>query len=124
MSRATSWWCVASLAVAAVQQAVAATAAPADPKHCEQLHAVANASPGFVPRYGAVVVGTGRARLYTAPDAACDSGRFLIPKDRVTVYTPYKEWVQVLFIHPKTGEDTMGWMLDSRLKTTGTMGPR
>ena len=49
--------------------------------------------------------------------------RVVRPK-RVTVYTPYKEWVQVMFIHPKTGEDTMGWMLDSRLKTTGTMGPR
>lgn len=120
MSRAISW-CVLCLAAVAAQ---AVAAAPADGKRCEELHAVANASPGFVPRHGAVVVGTGRARLYTAPDAACDSGKFLIPKDRVTVYTPYKEWVQVMFIHPKTGEDTMGWMSDSRLKTTGTMGPR
>jgi len=121
MFRATSW-IAACLAATAVQ--VAAAAAPADPKRCEQLHEVANASPGFVPRYGAVVVGVGRAHLHTAPDAACDSGKFLIPKDRVTVYTPYKEWVQVMFIHPKTGEDTIGWMLDSRLKTTGAMGPR
>ncbi|WP_295981277.1 hypothetical protein [uncultured Variovorax sp.] len=93
-------------------------------KRCKELHTVANASPGFVPRHGAVVIGTGRARLYTAPDAACDIGRLLIPKDRVTVYTPFREWVQVMYIHPGTGEDTMGWMLGSRLETTGTMGPR
>jgi hypothetical protein len=101
----------------------ASAAPPGASKRCEALHAVANESPGFMPRHGAVVTGTGRAHLHSAPDAGCDSGKFLVPNDRVTVYTPYKEWVQVMFIHPKTGEDTMGWMLDSRLKTTGTMGP-
>jgi hypothetical protein len=129
MFRATSGGAAlaASATLAALALLAAATPASAAPpgesKRCEALHAVANESPGFMPRRGGVVTGTGRAHLHTAPDAGCDSGKFLVPNDRVTLYTPYKEWVQVMFIHPKTGEDTMGWMLGSRLKTTGTMGP-
>ena len=116
----TALWCVCL--AAAASQALAATA-EADAR-CEKIGVAADASPGFVPPLGAVVVGAGRARLYSAPDAGCDSGKFLIPNDHVTVYTPYRQWMQVMFIHPKTGEDTTAWILESRIKTTGTMGPR
>ena len=99
-----------------------ALAAP-DAKRCEALDATAQQGAGFHPPLSARVVGKGRAALYLAPDEACKDTKFLIPRDLVTVYTPHDGWMYVMFVHPKTGEDTSAWIREDRLKTTGTIGP-
>lgn len=51
-------------------------------------------------------------------------GVFIIPGDQVIAYDAYRKWSSVMFTHPKTGEDTLGWVETSRLKMIGTIGPR
>lgn len=110
--------CALGLTLAATH----ALAAP-DAKRCEAINATAQQGAGFHPPLSARVVGSGRAALYLAPDEACKDTKFLIPRDSVAVYTPYKQWMYVMFVHPKSGVDTSAWIREERLKTTGTLGP-
>ncbi|VVE59289.1 hypothetical protein PAN31117_05243 [Pandoraea anapnoica] len=47
---------------------------------------------------------------------------FIIPGDGVTVYKPYKNWCQVMYINRKTDEDFEGWIEGRRLRLGGTTG--
>jgi hypothetical protein len=77
----------------------------------------------FRPPLAATVIGTGRAYLHSAPASECMSKRlFIIPHDNVTVYKPYKNWYQVMYINSKTGEDFEGWIEDRRLRLGDTVG--
>jgi hypothetical protein len=69
---------------------------------------------------GYEVIASGRSYFYTAPSASCiDKNIFLIKGDTVDAYADYGEFTFVMFIHPKTGKDTSGWMLTQQLKETG-----
>lgn len=55
--------------------------------------------------------------FYAAPDSQCMTKRtFIVPGDSVTVYKPYKNWYQVMYINSKTGEDFEGWVEEGRLR--------
>jgi hypothetical protein len=77
----------------------------------------------FSPVEGYQVVGTGRLYFHTAPHAHCRSKEvFVIPGDHLIAYTEYQGWVSVMYINPKTSQDSQGWVPSQRLKFTGTMG--
>ena len=79
---------------------------------------------GFYPRRSYSVEGSGRLYFHTAPDARCRSKDiFVIPEDRLIVYTSYDGWLEVMYTNPKTGEDYSGWVRSERLKFNGTLGP-
>ncbi len=70
------------------------------------------------------VTGAGRLYFHTAPDAACrDAKVFVIPGDKLTVYTEYHGYVSVMYLNPKSGEDFMGWVEAKRLEFAGTLAP-
>lgn len=72
-----------------------------------------------------IITGKGRAYFYSAPNSACKSSQlFVVPGDTVIAYAEYQEFTSVLYIHPKTGAQTDGWLPSARLKATGTgVGP-
>ncbi|AOI61952.1 hypothetical protein [Burkholderia diffusa] len=77
----------------------------------------------FRPPVMATVIGTGRAYFHSAPESKCINKRlFIIPGDNVTVYKPYKNWYQVMYVNNKTGEDFEGWIEDRHLRLGGTVG--
>ena len=51
-------------------------------------------------------------------------GVFVIPKDQLITYAQSGEWSSVMYSNPKTGNTVSGWVKSSRLKKTGTVGPR
>ena len=70
------------------------------------------------------VTGAGRLHFHTAPDAACrDAKVFVIPGDKLTVYTEYQGYVSVMYLNPKSGEDFLGWVEARRLEFVGTLAP-
>lgn len=67
-----------------------------------------------------VVTGKGRLQFHSAPDPICAMpGVFVIPDDHVIAYAEYGAYTEVMYIHPKTGNDTMGWVESARLQETG-----
>jgi hypothetical protein len=77
----------------------------------------------FRPPVMATVIGAGRAYFHSAPESECITKRlFIVPGDNVTVYKPYKNWYQVMYVNNKTGEDFEGWIEDRRLRLGGTIG--
>lgn len=91
---------------------------------CEAVSAKAESQGGALfPRLGYKVVGKGRLYFYSAPDAACRTATFVIPKDHLIAYTEFGGWLSVMYTHPKTGEPSDGWVKADRLKVTGTMSP-
>jgi hypothetical protein len=105
-----------SLALATL---LAATSGAVD---CKALDRRANSDGAFIPGGEAIheVVGTGRLPFYSAPDARCAMpGVFVIPKDEVIAHVDYGGYTLVMFINLKTGTDTEGWVLTSRLRATG-----
>lgn len=92
---------------------------------CEEPAIGTRDVPAFSPPLGAVVVGTGRLQFYSAPDRACAmKGVFVIPNDQVVAYAQTRGWSSVMYSNPATGNTVSGWVQSSRLKTTGTVGPR
>jgi len=70
------------------------------------------------------VTGAGRLHFHSAPDAACrDAKLFVIPGDKLTVYTEYQGYVSVMYLNPKSGDDFMGWVEAKRLEFVGTLAP-
>lgn len=81
------------------------------------------ADDNFRPPVTATVIGAGRAYFHSAPASECEiKGLFIIPGDNVTVYKPYKDWYQIMYINRKTGEDFEAWVEGSRLRLGGTVG--
>jgi len=73
------------------------------------------------PLYGKVI-GHKKLNFYTAPDAQCKmKGVFVIKGDSLTVYKPYKDWLNVMYI-AKDGEDYMGWVPAKQVKINGQYG--
>jgi len=90
----------------------------ADLPGCRHLAAVAGgADDNFRPPLSAMVTGSGRAYFHSAPAAECVSKHtFLVPGDTVTIYKPYENWYQVMYVNGKTGEDFQGWIEEGRLR--------
>ena len=65
------------------------------------------------------VIGHGKLIFYSAPNAQCQIKELLAePGSSVTVYKPYKRWVNVMFI-AKNGDDFVGWVPSNRVKVVG-----
>ena len=68
------------------------------------------------------VIGNQKLNLYTAPAAQCKmKGVFVIKDDSLTVYRPYKNWLNVMYI-AKDGEDYIGWVSAKQVKINGQYG--
>ena len=92
---------------------------------CEEPQTGTKAVPSFSPPLSAVVTGTGRLQFHSAPRSGCAmKGVFVIPKDELIAYAQSGGWSSVMYSNPKTGDTVYGWVQSSRLKTTGTVGPR
>jgi hypothetical protein len=93
---------------------------------CKEPKIGSDAAPMFSPPLGEVVIGKGRLQFYSAPNLACAmSGVFVIPNDKLTAYAAADGgWEQVMYMNDKTGDVVSGWVKSSRLKVTGTMGPK
>jgi len=93
---------------------------------CKEPEIGTDSVPVFSPPLSEVVIGKGRLQFYSAPNPACAmSGVFVIPKDQLIAYAQSDDgWASVMYSNPKTGDTVMGWVKASRLKETGTVGPR
>jgi hypothetical protein len=93
---------------------------------CKEPKTGTNKVPIFSPPLANVVTGAGRLQFYSAPNLGClMEGVFVIPKDELVAYAQTSDgWSQVMYINPRTGNDVSGWVRSSRLKVTGTMGPK
>ncbi len=82
--------------------------------------------PAFSPPLGEVVIGTGRLQFYSAPNLNCLlAGVFVIPNDQLIAYAQSNDgWTSVMYVNPRTGNNVSGWVRSSRLKETGTVGPK
>jgi hypothetical protein len=104
---------------------MALTAASASAADCAAIYKQAQEKElRRVPVSSHRVIGAGRLHFHTAPDAACrDAKLFVIPGDKLTVYTEYQGYVSVMYLNPKAGEDFMGWVEAKRLEFVGTLAP-
>ncbi|HMW47006.1 MAG TPA: hypothetical protein PK011_02650 [Marinagarivorans sp.] len=90
---------------------------------CEAILKKAQEEQALIPGYQAMHTISGKTRAYfhSAPANTCINKQlFLVPGDSVVAYADYQEFTSVLYIHPKTGVETEGWVLTQRLKATGT----
>jgi hypothetical protein len=102
----------------------AALAAP--PAGCREPQIGTTAVPMFSPPLAVVVIGTGRLQFHSAPNARCAmNGIFVVPRDEMVSYAQTKSgWSSVMYTNPRTSNNVQGWVQSSRLKETGTLGPR
>jgi hypothetical protein len=92
---------------------------------CEEPEIGTKAAPSFSPPLSVVVIGTGRLQFHSAPNPGCTmKGVFVILKDELIAYAQSGVWSSVMYSNPKTGNTVSGWVTSSRLKKTGTVGPR
>ncbi|MFC7301102.1 hypothetical protein [Cognatiluteimonas weifangensis] len=88
---------------------------------CEKLAQFADETGGqIIPRATFKVTGEGRLYFHSAPSNECRAKEFVIPKDEVVAYQEFRTWTYVMYLHPKTGQDTSGWVQTSRLTYAGT----
>jgi hypothetical protein len=75
---------------------------------------------------GHKIIGSGRAYIYSVPNETCrNDNLFLVPGDLLNAYAEYENFIYILYIHPKTGRETTGWIKVDRLQPTGTgIGPK
>jgi hypothetical protein len=101
-------------------------AALAAPPACKEPQTGTTAVPMFSPPLAVVVIGAGRLQFHSAPNARCAmNGIFVVPKDEMMSYAQTKSgWSSVMYTNPRTGNNVQGWVQSSRLKETGTLGPR
>ena len=98
---------------------------PAHAAECTEPVTGTKAAPAFSPPLSEVVIGAGRLQFYSAPNPGCImEGVFVIPKDELIVYAQSNGWSSVMYSNPKTGNSVNGWVKSSRLKETGTVGPK
>jgi hypothetical protein len=63
-----------------------------------------------------VVSGPGRLYFHTAPDARCrQKDLFVVPNDRLEVFSDHAGFTEVIYWHPVTGTGTAGWVASARL---------
>lgn len=90
---------------------------------CVSAAAKAETEKVLIPGYqsGRMIVGKGRAYFFASPHIMCGNKKvFVVPGDQVNAYAEYNEFTWVLYLHPKTGVETEGWLLTERLEPTGT----
>ena len=98
--------------------------AQAEQNNCNSLNKIAEAKGAiYAPVLGKTVIKPGRLYFHSAPHSSCKlKETFIIKGDHVVVYQHYKNYDYAMFINNRTGITTQGWILESALKTTGTMG--
>lgn len=116
-------WIIGSLVLL---QSFGATALAAPPIVCTEPKSGTKDASMLSPPLSMVVTGTGRLQFYSAPNSNCAmNGVFVIPKDELIAYSRTNTgWLSVMYVNPRTGNDVQGWVRSSRLKETGTVGPR
>lgn len=94
--------------------------------NCREPEAGTEKIPLFSPPLGAKVIGSGHLQFYSVPDPDCAmEGIFVIPKNKLIVYAQSSDgWSSVTYANRRTGNVASGWVRSSRLKTTGTVGPK
>jgi len=99
---------------------------PALAEDCKEPKTGTKNIPAFSPPLANVVTGTGRLQFYSAPNIRCPiDGVFVIPKDELIAYAQTNNsWSFVTYTNPRTGNSVSGWVRSTRLKETGTVGPR
>ena len=98
---------------------------PAFAEDCAALDARAKAANWHNPWIGEVA-GQGRAHFHSAPSAACRiHGKFIIPGDRVSIYSEYDGWSQIMYLAGDE-EDAGVWVRSERLRVISRPdeGPR
>lgn len=91
---------------------------------CQALDEKAQSSAAFYhPPLAKIATKSGRAFLYTAPHAKCQSKLFIIKQDSVAVYQSYHNYDYIMYINDTTGDVVFGWIKENELKTTGTLAP-
>jgi hypothetical protein len=76
----------------------------------------------YRPPLEAKITGKKKLYFYTAPDVQCKmKGVFVIKGDYLTVYKPYKGWLNVMYI-AKNGKDYIGWISSRQVKFVGQYG--
>ena len=114
-------WILAIAFVALSSGALSSSAVAA----CREPAVGSDAVPALSPPLAAVVIGSGRLQFHSVPQAGCVmQGVFVIPKDGLIAYAQTRDWTSVMYSNPKTGNTVSGWVKSSRLKITGTVGPR
>lgn len=98
----------------------------APPTGCKEPQTGTSAVPMVSPPLAVVVTGAGRLKFHSAPNSRCAmSGVFVVPRDEMIVYAQTNDgWSSVMYTNPRTGSIVQGWVQSSRLKDTGTVGPR
>jgi len=92
---------------------------------CEEPAVGGPATPALSPPLAAIVIGNGRLQFYSAPQTGCAMpGLFVVPKDELIAYARTRNWTSVMYSNPKTGNIVSGWVRSSRLRMTGTVGPK
>ena len=92
---------------------------------CTKLNKqVDNAENNYRPPLYGKVIGNKKLNFYSAPNMQCKmQGIFVIKGDSLTIYKPYKDWLNVMYIS-KDGEDYTGWVSAKQVKVNGQYGKK
>ncbi len=95
-------------------------AEPVCVKLAKQLDSVDN---NYRPPLEGKVIGNKKLYFYTAPDMQCKmkASLFVLKGDSLTVYKPYKDWLNVMYI-ANDGEDYTAWVSAKQVKIIGQYG--
>ena len=76
----------------------------------------------YRPPLEAEVISNKRLYFYTAPNIQCKmKGVYVIKGNYLTVYKPYEDWLNVMFIN-NDGEDYIGWISAKQVQIKGQYG--
>jgi hypothetical protein len=117
---------LACVALSAVLPGLLHGPALAQTTGCREPQPGTKNAPLLSPPLAHVVTGTGRLQFHSAPNSNCRMNSvFVIPRDELITYAQTNDgWSSVTYTNPKTGQDASGWVRSTRLKETGTVGPR
>jgi hypothetical protein len=110
------------LSILLAAQVATASAAPAD---CGAVLVASRAEQVKVPEWQAARRVTGRDRLFfhSAPDSSCrQRDLFVVPGDALEAHNEYGIYTEVVYVHPKSKRESIGWVETGRLQET--MGGR
>ena len=91
--------------------------------HCTKLSKIVDImGESYHPPLEGKLIGNNKLYFYSSPDLQCKmKGEFVINGDSLTVYKPYKNWLNVMYI-ATNGEDYMAWIPSKRVKIIGQYG--
>ncbi len=72
------------------------------------------------------VIGAGRLYFHSSTSKDCTiRNLFIVPHDSVIGYgtSTDDKWTEVMYIHPVTQKESVGWVATSRLKIIGKIAP-